>query len=298
MLAAGINNTDINTRQGWYADGGWNAPTPFPLIQGADCCGRVVELGTGVDSRILDQRVLVRACMRPLGFSSPHTRWLGTDFNGAFAQFVVVPASEVFVVRSSWSDRNWHRCHAQQRPQRTSLQRAHVGTNDRVLISGASGGVGSAAVQLAKRRGAVVTAITTADKRDQVALLGADKVLDRESQSPQPRSADVVVDNVGGAGFATMLTCLERGGRYVSSGAIAGPLVSLDMRTMYLNDLTLLGSTAWDEVVFGNVISYIEHNEIQPVVARVFGLEEIVAAQQAFVAKHHVGKLVLVPASR
>ena len=178
------------------------------------------------------------------------------------------------------------------------LHRAGVASGERVWITGASGGVGSAAVQLAKRRGAHVTALTSRDKRDAVLALGADTVLCREdgpavlgSQAP----ADVVVDNVAGPGFGAMLKALRRGGRYVSSGAIAGADVALDMRDFYLKDLTLIGCTAWDEPVFLNLIGYVERNEIRPLVAASFALKDMALAQQAFLERRHTGNLVLVP---
>lgn len=111
VLAAGVNNADINTRVGWYSssvrsgtegaagaeeDGGWSGATPFPPIQGADCCGRIEALGEGAGAPPVGARVILRACMRPEGFGSPVSRWMGTDFDGAFAQFTVVPASEAF----------------------------------------------------------------------------------------------------------------------------------------------------------------------------------------------------------
>ena len=86
-----------------------------------------------------------------------------------------------------------------------------------------------------------------------------------------------------------------RGGRYTSSGAIGGPLVPLDMRTMYLKDITLVGCTGWDEPVFPNLVGYIERGEIKPLVAATFPLERIADAQREFLLKRHVGKFVLVP---
>ncbi|MGA7266403.1 MAG: zinc-binding dehydrogenase, partial [Aestuariivirga sp.] len=88
---------------------------------------------------------------------------------------------------------------------------------------------------------------------------------------------------------------LKRGGRYVSSGAIAGPIVEFDMRDMYLKDIALIGCTAWDEPVFPNLVSYIEQGQIRPLVAKVFALEDIALAQQEFMDKRHVGNFVLVP---
>ena len=178
------------------------------------------------------------------------------------------------------------------------LHRAGVRWGERVLVAGASGGVGSATVQLAKRRGARVAAITSMGKADAVQDLGADIIVERGADLVHElgeKTVDVVVDNVAGSGFPQMLKVLKRGGRLVSSGAIAGPIVDLDMRDMYLKDITLIGCTAWDEPVFPNLISYIERNEIRPVLAKVFPLEEIVAAQKEFLRKTHVGNFVLVP---
>lgn len=309
VLAAGVNNTDINTRVGWYgtatgaeAPAGWNGATPFPLIQGADCCGRVValapDLQLAASPLAVGDRVLVRSCMRVAGFASPDTRWLGTDFAGAFAQYVKVPASEAFAVDCTWTDAELATIPCAYGTAENMLQRAGVGAADHVLVTGASGGVGSAVVQLAKRRGARVTAITTRAKQEALRALGADAVLCREDDLLQhlgDSAVDVVVDNVAGAGFAALLKVLRRGGRYVSSGAIAGAEVALDMRDLYLKDLTLLGCTAWSEAVFPNLVGYIERGEIRPLLAGTFALQDMALAQQAFLEKQHVGNWVVVP---
>jgi NADPH:quinone reductase-like Zn-dependent oxidoreductase len=153
-------------------------------------------------------------------------------------------------------------------------------------------------VQLAKRRGAFVTAIAGKAKLEKVQAIGADQVVARDENIVDrlgEKSVDVVVDNVAGPCFGGMLKVLKRGGRFVSSGAIAGPLVELDMRDFYLKDLTLIGCTAWDEPVFPNLIAYIEKGEIMPLLAKTFPLEKIVEAQREFAAKKHVGKFVLIP---
>jgi NADPH:quinone reductase-like Zn-dependent oxidoreductase len=323
VLAAGVNNTEINTRLGWYGasvttdtaaaaatattedasaaskvDGGWNAATPFPLIQGTDCCGRVVAIGPGGDEHLIGARVLVRPCIRPDGFGSMNNIWMASDFDGAFAQFVKVPASEVFPIQCDWSDAELGSIPCAYGTAENMLHRAGVHQGEHVLITGASGGVGSAAVQLAKRRGARVTAIVGKSKMEQVRLIGADRVIERQDDlvaSLGEESVDVVIDNVAGPAFGNMLKMLKRGGRYASSGAIAGPLVALDMRTFYLKNLTLIGCTAWDEPVFPNLIGYIERGELHPLVARSFALQQIAEAQLAFLEKAHVGKFVLIP---
>jgi NADPH:quinone reductase-like Zn-dependent oxidoreductase len=236
--------------------------------------------------------------MRTDGFAAMDTIWLGSDFDGAFAEFVKVPATEVFAIDCPWSDAELGTIPCAYGTAENMLHRSGVGRGDHVLISGASGGVGSAAVQLAKRRGATVTAIAARAKHRDVLAIGADRVLDRDDD---PRallgsdSVDVVVDNVAGAGFGGVLAVLKRGGRYVSSGAIAGPIVALDMRTFYLKDLRLIGCTAWDEPVFPNLIGYIERGEIRPLLAATFPLDRIADAQRAFLTKRHVGKIVLMP---
>ena len=320
VLAAGVNNTEINTRVGWYsksvatdtasaavaeerqaiakADGGWNAATPFPFIQGTDCCGRVVSVAPDGNQALVGRRVLVRSCMRVAGFGSMENIWLGSDFDGAFAQFVKVPAGEIFPVDCDWTDVELGTIPCAYGTAENMLHRAKVGAGEHVLVAGASGGVGSAVVQLAKRRGARVTAIAAKAKADQVRAIGCDRVIDRDEDVVAclgEKTVDVVVDNVAGPAFGNMLKVLKRGGRYASSGAIGGPLVTLDMRTFYLNDLTLIGTTAWDEPVFPNLVSYIERGEIKPLVAKTFPLERMADAQREFLEKKHVGNFVLVP---
>jgi len=322
VLAAGVNNTEINTRLGWYSskvtgstaalageeqemqaastqgDGGWNEATPFPFIQGTDCCGRVAAVAPGGDEVLVGARALVRSCMRSEGWDSLENIWMASDFDGAFAQFVKVPATEVFPVNCAWSDAELGTIPCAYGTAENMVDRAKVARGEHVLVAGASGGVGSAAVQLAKRRGAVVTAIAGEAKLEKVKAIGADGVIGRGENIVAclgEKCVDVVVDNVAGSGFGGMLKVLKRGGRFVSSGAIAGPLVELDMRDLYLKDLTLIGCTAWDEPVFPNLVSYIEKGEIKPLLAKTFALENIVAAQREFTRKKHVGKFVLIP---
>ncbi|GGK55208.1 alcohol dehydrogenase family protein [Amphritea balenae] len=318
VLAAGINNTEINTRLGWYSssikqstnatsdqtldietpDGGWNKATPFPFIQGTDCCGQVVSIADDVKADLVGKRVLIRSCIREQDFNSLDNVWLGSDFDGAFAEYVKVRASEVFPVDCDWSDAELGTIPCAYGTSENMLHRANLKAGEIVLITGASGGVGSATVQLAKRRGAKVIAVAALEKHAEVARLGADVLLDRSADllaELAEQSIDLVVDNVAGSTFPTMLKLLKRGGRFVSSGAIAGPVVDLDMRDMYLKDISLIGTTAWDEPVFPNLIRYIEKGEIRPVLAKTFSLADIAEAQKEFLEKKHVGKFVLIP---
>ena len=315
VAAAGVNNTDINTRIGWYSkdtaardgellergaldDGSWSgAPLDFPRIQGADCCGRIVSVGDGVAARRIGERVIVRPMMRPPASSELPYWTLGSECDGAFAEYVAVPGIEAYPVQCDWSDVELASLPCAYSTAENLLHRAGVSPGERVLVTGASGGVGSAAVQLAGRRGAEVLGVASSGKAGAVRALGADAVLGRDDDLVEvlgPESIDAVVDVVGGPRWPALLEVLRHGGRLATAGAIAGPVVELDLRTLYLKDLRLLGCTIQEPVVFENLVGYVERGEIEPVVAGTYPLAEIVQAQEAFMTKSFTGKLVLV----
>ena len=139
-------------------------------------------------------------------------------------------------------------------------------------------------------------AVASGDKQDAIRALGAMQVLDRSDDlvtALAGRRVDVVIDVVGGPQWPALLEVMRPGGRYAVAGAIAGPVVSLDLRTLYLKDLRLIGCTVLDHDVFPNLVGYVERGEVQPLIAAVFPLADIVAAQQLFLTKQHVGKIVL-----
>ena len=319
VAAAAINNTDINTRIGWYSkairegtsagggagfasteddDASWTGEAlKFPRIQGADCCGYIVVVGDGVDANRIGERVIVRNMLRTYVNFRPWECWtFGSECDGAFAQYAKAPARETERVESDWSDVELATIPCAYSTAENMLHRANVVAGECVLITGASGGVGSAAVQLAKRRGTIVIAISADSKADQVRALGADRVVSRgESllKSVGKDAVDVVLDVAAGPAFPELLDVLKRGGRYAVAGAIAGPIVELDVRTLYLKDLTFLGCTFQEEIVFENLVSYVERGEIKSNVGGVYPLEAIAQAQKDFLTKKISGKLVL-----
>ena len=303
--AAGVNNTDINTRVGWYSksttqSSGWTgAGVVFPLIQGADACGRIVSTGSGVAAARCGQRVLIDPVLRSRpGAHGGQTLYLGSDCNGAFADYLCVPAVNAHPIDSPLSDAELATFPCSYIAAENMLTRADVRDGETVLITGASGGVGSAAVQLAKRRGARIIAVAGASKAAQVSRLGASQVLPREADlvaALAKESVDAVIDVVGGEQFPSLLEILRRGGRYAVAGAIAGPLVTLDLRTLYLKDLRLLGCTIAEPGIFDALVHYVERREIAPVLARTYKLRDIADAQRDFLAKRHLGKIVLMP---
>ena len=317
VLGAGINNTDINTRTAWYSksvrdetnsddskglddDGSWSGnPLNFPIIQGADCCGEIVAVGDDIDIKRIGERVLVRTMQQYAVDYRPFECWtMGSECDGAFAQYMVAFSDESYKIESNWSDIELASIPCAYSTAENLLERSNVKNSEVVLITGASGGVGSAAIQLAKRRGAKVIAIASAEKINDVKKIGADTVIKRgESLNGvlEAESVDVVIDLVAGGQWAELLDVLKKGARYAVAGAIAGPIVELDIRTLYLKDLTLMGCTFQDGQVFKNLIGYIERNEIKPLVAKSYPLKDIVNAQKDFLSKKYTGKLVLIP---
>jgi NADPH:quinone reductase-like Zn-dependent oxidoreductase len=316
VAAAGVNNTDVNTRIGWYSkavrratgaggegfaeatadDAGWSgSPLSFPLVQGADCCGRIVAAGDGVAPSRIGERVLVRPLQRHPELPAPACWTFGADRDGAFAEYTTAPAEEVFRVDCDWSDAELASLPCAYSTAENLLERAAVRDGERVLVTGASGGVGSAAVQLARRRGAEVVAVAARGKAEALQAIGADRVLPRDARLLDELGAtvDVVVDLVAGPAWPELLDVLVPGGRLATSGAVAGPIVELDVRTLYLRDLTLLGCTYQEPEVFARLVGYVERGEIRPLVARTYPLRRIVEAQRDFLAKGFVGKLVL-----
>ncbi len=320
--ACGMNNTDVNTRSGWYSkavseattgdaydsvdeeDPSWGgAPLSFPRIQGADVCGTVVGAGANVDSALIGKRVITDNWIRnwddPLNRDT--TGYFGSEYDGGYAQFTKIDHRNIGVIDSTLSDAELATFSCSYTTAEGMLARANVGPDDTVLITGASGGVGSALIQLAKRRGATVVGLASESKHDDLRALGADALLSRSpdnirSALKQAIGRDrisVLADIVGGDAFPALLELLERGGRYTCSGAIAGPMVELDLRTFYLNDLTFTGSTVVEPHIFKDLIGYIERGEVKPMVAATYPLKQLAEGQQAFIDKKHSGNIVV-----
>ncbi|WP_299923264.1 alcohol dehydrogenase family protein [uncultured Pelagimonas sp.] len=305
VAAAGVNNTDINTRIGWYSkgdnqseDAAWGGTAlAFPRIQGADICGEIVATGSEISDARLGDRVLVEPCLQEADGTLLQTPWyIGSECDGGFAQFTKVAARHAHTIQSPLSDVELASFPCSYSTAENMLTRANVQAGDRVLVTGASGGVGSASIQLARARGAEVIAQTSAAKAEALRALGASQTVDRNDDLSAVlglNSVDVVIDLVAGPTWPNLLEILRPFGRYAVAGAIAGPLVSLDVRTLYLKDLSFFGCTVLEPQVFGNLVKRIESGAIKPLVAETYPLAEIAAAQDSFQQKNHVGKIVL-----
>lgn len=304
VMAAGVNNTDINTRIGWYSksddseDASWSGESlKFPRIQGADVCGVIVAVGEQVDESRIGERVMIEPCLTEVyGRELPQPWYFGSECDGGFAEYTKVASKHAYAVQSELSDIELASFPCSYSTAENMLTRAQVAEGDRVLISGASGGVGSAAIQLAKARGAHVIAITSPSKNQQLLDLGADEVIPRDAnliETLGTNSVNVVIDLVAGDKWPQFLEVLKPGSRYAVSGAIGGAMVELDVRTLYLKDLSFFGCTVLEPEVFQNLINRIEKQQVRPIVAQSFPLADIHQAQQEFLKKNHVGKIVL-----
>lgn len=318
VSACGLNNTDVNTRTGWYSkavsegttggtfvkvgdnDPAWGgSPITFPRIQGADAVGRVVAVGEGVDTSLIGKRVMtdgwVRDAAEPTNMDK--ARYFGSEVDGGFAEYARTAAHAIEVVASDLTDADLATFQCSYTTAEGMLTRANVAAADTVLVPGASGGVGGALIQLARRRGARVVAMASAAKHARVAKLGPDKIIARAPQDLRAALGDekitVVADVVGGPCWPNLIEVLERGGRYTCSGAIAGPIVQLDLRTFYLRDLTFTGSTIVPPDTLAKLVGYIERGEVKPVLAATYPLRQLREAQQAFINKRHTGNIVV-----
>jgi NADPH:quinone reductase-like Zn-dependent oxidoreductase len=318
--ACGLNNTDVNTRSGWYSkkvsgatsserydevgtgDPAWRgAPISFPRIQGADVCGEIVAVGTGVVPSRIGERIITDNWIRDPDdlLNKNKIGYFGSECDGGFAEYTVLPSRNTLAINSHLSDAELATFSCSYSTAEEMLTRAKVMPDDTILIPGASGGVGGALVQLAKYRGARVIALASEAKHDDVRALGADIVLPRSPENLRTTLSDervtVIADVVGKNDWPQLIDILERGGRYTCSGAIAGPMVELDLRTLYLRDLTFTGSPVIDLEVMPKLVRYIEDGAVRPFLAASYPLAELHAAQAAFIVKAHTGNIVVCP---
>ncbi|MBD8869326.1 zinc-binding dehydrogenase [Nocardioides sp. MJB4] len=308
---AGCNNTDLWTREGAYgtaedpdAKAGWLGPIDFPRIQGGDVAGTVVAAGERAPGSLVGSRVLVD----PAHYDGPGPDALpddilGSERDGGFAEYVVVPAARAHPVDGSpLTDVELGALPIAYGTALGMLERAAVAQGHTVLVTGASGGVGLAAVQLATARGARVVGVCSGSKRDGVRRAGAEATVDRtrgavlaDASAAVGTGYDAVIDVAAGPLVGPGLGLLRPGGRWVVAGALDGWAVDLDVRRLYLTNLALLGSTMHTPRIFELLVEIARRGEVRPVVAATFGLDEVPAAQEELARRGHVGKLVIVP---
>jgi len=314
VTACGMNNTDVWVRQGAYgsdtdpaAVSSWRRGRPtltFPRIQGADTVGSIVAVGEGVPGERIGQRVMVDFSLYNRDDDSlADIDYIGHGRDGGYAEYTTVPAENAHLVDTAMSDAELATFCCAYLTGEHMLERAGVLAGERVLITGASGGVGSGIVQLCRARGAIPYAVTSRGKEAALSEIGAEAVILRDAgdlvetvaaaSGGQP--IDVVADLVGGPLFNDLLRVLRPEGRYTTAGAIGGPVVQLDLRTVYLKHLQLHGSSQGTRKDFRRLVGYIEAGKVKPLLAGTYKLSDFHRAQQDFMDKRFIGKLVVIP---
>lgn len=323
--ACGLNNTDINTRTAWYSkavregitdeggkggfeeadtgDGTWgDSAITFPRIQGADVAGTIVAVGEGVDAGRIGQRVTIDPWLLAVGDWQDAARsdYFGSECDGGFAEYTKVRAENAIAIESDLSDAQIATFPCAYTTAENLVARTGLQPGETVAIAGASGGVGSAAVQLCRLRGAKVIAIASAPKADLVRSLGAVAVVDRAESDLEGAlrevakgPVDVALDVVGGTTFMPLINALRQGGRYSTSGCISGPMVDFDLRQLVYKDLQLTGATIVPPGTMARLVGLIEQGLLKPLLAETFPLKDLAKAQEAFMKKAHVGNIVV-----
>jgi len=323
--ACGLNNTDINTRTGWYdsvvetsvseelgihgrddgAGSSWNKNSVhFPRIQGAAVAGRIAAVGEGVDSARLGERVLLDPSVRDPGLPARAQlmEYVGSERDGGFAEYVAIPSVNAHAIDSTLSDAELATFPCSYDTAEEMLERAALARGETIVVTGAAGGVGTALIQLALTRGAHVVVVAGAAKESRLRKLGAHDFVARETRDLQraverlvgERGADVVADVVGGDMFDPLLKLLRRGGRYTTAGAIAGPTTRIDLRDLIYKDLEMYGITNPAAATFARLVALVQAGLLQPLLEEAFPLAELGAAQARFLKRSHVGKYVVV----
>ncbi|GAB5590740.1 hypothetical protein Unana1_05640 [Umbelopsis nana] len=301
VAAAGMNNTDVWTREGRYSDStasGWRGKMDLPRIQGGDVCGYITQVGQGVDPSRVGQRVLVD----PSLYGPSHhldARLLGSEMDGGFAEYCVVQADNAIdMTGCPLSDIELAAFPIAWITAFSMCEKGQIAPGMTVLVTGASGGVGSAALDLIKERGARPIAVTSGNKGPKLNVDFIDRAQDIMEQLEQKglwKEINCVLDLVGGSQVETYLQCLMAGGRYVLSGAMAGFKCEIDLRTVYLNQITIYGSSMGTREEVRILYGKIHQGLFRPHIEAVFPLRDIHRAQEQLQTRTHIGKFVLHP---
>ena len=299
VAACSLNYHDIFSRRGMPG-----IKLPLPLIIGSDVAGEVIEIGSAVTGVSIGARVLVDPFL-------PSHGMIGERFDGGRAEYcvahhsqlVTLPAAVTYEVAASIPL-------AYATAHRMLVTRARVNAEDKVLILGASGGVGTACVLLAKMVGAqVIACASSGAKLSRLAELGADHGVNYVDQDMReavwdlvgkPRvtgsgGVDLVVNCTGGGTWTDSIRCLKVGGRLVTCGATAGFDEQLDIRYVWTYEHSLLGSNGWRRSDIVTLLEYAASGELLPVIDAVMPLREVHAAEKLLEDRAVFGKVVLIP---
>jgi NADPH:quinone reductase-like Zn-dependent oxidoreductase len=307
VLCAGLNHLDV-----WVRNGRPGVQLQMPHVLGSDAVGVVTAVGAGVERPKAGEQVVVNPalscghcefCRRGEQSLCVSFGIMGLSRPGTFAEQVVVPAGNCYPRPAHMSDEEagafalvyvtaW----------RMLMTRAQVKPGETVLIHGIGGGVATSALQFAKLIGAEVLVTSSShDKLSRAKSLGADHVLNYEKENVVKwieqvtcgRGVDVAIDAVGAAAWPLDIACLRKGGRIVLCGVTTGSKAETDLRALYWNQLTVMGSTMGSADDFRLMLRAVTVNKLKPVIDKVFPLAKVRSAMERMEAQKQFGKIAL-----
>ncbi|HCW91905.1 MAG TPA: alcohol dehydrogenase [Marinobacter sp.] len=329
VTATAKNNTDRKAREGLYPTRkgevasfrmGGNPTLTFPRIQGADIVGRIVAVGEGVDERRIGERGLLdfniyASARRDINLTPDY---YGHGADGGFAEYVALPSDQFHHVdNSDLADAElaaMGMCSYQTALH--MLTSAGVTAGETVLVSGASGGVGSALIQLCRIIGAIPYALSTPEKADALLELGAEAVLDRSDMDSfveriraetGDRPIDAVMDLVGGDMTDIFIDSMifdmnarETYPRLSIAGASGGNISEILWTRIYLYQVQIFGVSHGTREEAEQLIEWIREGQLRPVLHGAFRLSDLHRAEDYFVNRgsNYLGKIVIVPDSQ
>ncbi len=300
VKAASLNYHDVFTCRGMPG-----IKVPLPIVPGLDVAGEIAELGPGVDGWSVGDGVLVN----PI---HPEKGLMGEMLDGGLAEYCLASAAQLIAIPDGVGF-----AQAASLPvaygtaHRMMIANGHVKAGEKVLVLGASGGVGTCCVLLAKMAGCeVVVAASSAEKLERLRALGADHGIDYTSQAfekeiwqrygkPFRRSydggVDVVVNFTGGETWVPSFKALKRGGRLLTCGATAGFDPKTDIRYIWTFELKILGSNSWTVEDLTDLMGYIQRGEMEPTIDSTLPLEEAGHGVKLLEDRKVFGKVVVCP---
>jgi len=307
LHAAALNRMDLWVRNGWPG-----LKLDYPHIPGADGAGIVAALGEGVSGWKVGDRVVINSnlgcgqcdlCQAGQDNLCKDWHLLGETIRGTYAEFVAVPVRQLFKLPDLFS---FHAAAAAALVYHTAwhslITRGHLKAGETVLIVGASGGVNTASIQIARHFGAKTIVVGAGqEKLDLASSLGADILVDRTQEEDwskavflltEKRGVDVVVDNVGTT-FPLSLRSLRKAGRLLTVGNTGGPKFEIDNRFIFGKHLSIIGSTMGTLEDFSAVMELLVAGKLQVVIDKTYPLQEAYLAQERLEQGQQLGKVTL-----
>jgi alcohol dehydrogenase len=293
VKACGLNYLDIFVLQGMPG-----LPVQMPRIPGGDIAGVVHAVGAGVGPEWVGRRVLIDPHIRPGGA-------LGEHANGGLCQRIAVDAENLIPMPDAVSFEQAAALPiAYGTAHRMMITRGHVRAGELVLILGASGGVGTGCVQIAKNLGArVIACASSAGKLRRLAELGADHLIDYTKEDFSRRAweisgrkgVDVLVNYTGGDTWVPSLRALARYGRLLTCGATAGFDPKTDIRYIWRREVNIIGANGWAREDLEALLTAVERGTIKPIIDRVLPLAESAEAMRLLLDREVFGKVIVTP---